>query len=418
MAIDFLSLGIRQELTDFLRQSGISEPTPVQAQAIPVLVAGKDLVAQSQTGTGKTLAFLLPILEKIKPAEPRIQALILAPTRELASQITKEAGALADKLGLKVLSVYGGQDVERQVKKLEGNPHMVIGTPGRLLDHLGHNTIDLSGVSRLVLDEADQMLHMGFLDDVEKIIRQTSTKRQTMLFSATMPAKVRALAKRYMKQPVDIDIQASHVTLDEIRQMAVQVAAEPDKLPALCSMIDAYNPYLALVFCHSKQRAVELGTALAQRGYKADELHGDLSPAKRTQVMKRFSDATLQILVASDIAARGLDIEGITHVFNYDVPRDVDTYIHRIGRTGRAGETGIAVTLVTPQEQTYLRQIEHGIRFSLEKYRFNGKQVVAKSQKPPRRQAVSPKRDSQGPEDRVRGSKSARPGRKSPIPAE
>jgi len=380
MSTDFLTLGIRRAINDTLSENGIIEPTPVQVQAIPVLMAGKDVLAQSQTGTGKTLAFLLPILEKIQVNKTHVQALIITPTRELALQITKETKKLADKLGINVLSVYGGQDVDRQIHKLKGNTHIVIGTPGRLMDHLRRKTIYLSGVSKLVLDEADQMLQMGFLEDVEKIIRITSVKRQIMLFSATMPPKVRALAKRYMRKPADIRVQSQHVTLDEIKQIVVEMNEEA-KLEKLCSMIDEYRPYLAIVFCHTKQRVSDLNTALIQRGYEADELHGDLSQAKRQQVMRRFSDAKLQILVATDIAARGLDIEGVTHIFNYDIPHDVESYIHRIGRTGRAGETGVAVTFVVPEERIYLRMIEQGISASIEKYKANGQKVITNPNK-------------------------------------
>ncbi len=380
MPADFLTLGIRREINDDLRGNGIINPTPVQVQAIPVLMAGKDVIAQAQTGTGKTLAFLLPILEKIEVNKPHVQALIITPTRELASQITKEATKLADKLGINVLSVYGGQDAERQINKLKRNMHIVIGTPGRLMDHLRRKTIFLSGVSKLVLDEADQMLHMGFLDDVEKIIAQTSFKRQTMLFSATIPPIIRALAARYMRKPVDIRVQSQHITLDEIKQIMVEVT-EKGKLDKLCSMIDEYRPYLAIVFCHSKQRVSTLNTALIERGYEADELHGDLSQVKRVRVMKRFSEAKLQILVATDIAARGLDIEGVTHIFNYDIPHDVESYIHRIGRTGRAGETGLAVTFFAPEERLYVRMIEQGINASIEKYNVDGQKINANANK-------------------------------------
>lgn len=381
MSKDFLALGIRPEISTALKENGIIDPTPIQLQAIPLLLTGKDLIAQSQTGTGKTLAFLLPMLEKIKVNAPHVQALIITPTRELALQITKEATRLADKLGITVLSVYGGQDIERQIKKLQGKQHLIIGTPGRLLDHLRRKTIQLNGVSKLVLDEADQMLHMGFLDDVEELIRQTSSKRQIMLFSATMPLKVRALSARYMDKPADIHIQSQNVTLDEIKQTIIEIT-EQGKLAKLCSMIDEYGPYLAIVFCHTKQRAMALNESLIQRGYEVDELHGDLSQAKRERVLRRFSEAKLQILVATDIAARGLDIEGVTHIFNYDVPHDVESYIHRIGRTGRAGETGMAITFVVPEERIYLKTIEQGIRSSIEKFKANGQKVVVKANKP------------------------------------
>ena len=375
-----MSLGIRVEINDYLKKSGITEPTPIQRQSIPVLMAGKDIVAQSQTGTGKTLAFLLPIVERIKVNAPHVQALIITPTRELAAQITTVAKALTKNLNINVLAVYGGQPLDQQIRKLNGNPHIVIGTPGRLMDHFRRKTILISGVTKLVLDEADQMLHMGFLDDVEALISETSIKRQTMLFSATMPEKIKALAARYMDKPVDIKIQSPNVTLDEIKQMIIELKEE-EKLDKLCSMIDEYTPYLAIVFCHTKRRASMLNNALLRRGYESDELHGDLSQAKRNQVMRRFSTAKLQILVATDIAARGLDIEGITHIFNYDVPHDPESYIHRIGRTGRAGDKGMAITFVTPGEHNYMRLIEQGIRSSLEKYKTNGQKVITNAPK-------------------------------------
>ena len=382
MATNFITLGIRREINDILRESGIVEPTAIQIQAIPVILAGKDVIGQAQTGTGKTLAFVLPILEKIDKTKPIVQALIITPTRELALQITNEVTKLTSKLGINVLSVYGGQDVERQIKKLKGGTQIVIGTPGRLMDHLRRKTIYLSAVSFLVLDEADQMLHMGFLDDVEELVRQPSSKRQTMLFSATMPSKIRGLAARYMRKPADIRVQSQNITLDEIKQVMVSIP-EPEKLDRLCSLIDEYRPYLAIIFCHTKKRATEVTMKLVQRGYDADELHGDLSQPKREQVLKRFRDAKIQILVATDIAARGLDVEGVTHVFNYDIPRDVDSYIHRIGRTGRAGEKGMAITLIDPHEQPYVRMIEQGISTSIERYKIYDPAASTKEKRKP-----------------------------------
>jgi ATP-dependent RNA helicase DeaD len=368
MSNEFLTLGVRQEVIDLLKDMGITQPTPIQTKAIPVLMTGKDLVAQSQTGTGKTLAFLLPIMESIDPGKPYVQALIVTPTRELALQITKEAKKLGEKLKVNVLALYGGHTLNKQFNELKENPHLIIGTPGRLLDHIRRKTLGLAGVSKLVLDEADQMLHMGFLDDVEAILSQTASRRQTMLFSATIPPRIRALASRYMDKPVDIRLHTQHVTLDEIKQIIMELPQE-EKLDRLCKLINEYHPYLAMVFCHTKQRAIALNIALAQRGYLVDELHGDLSQAKREQVMKRFREAKLQVLVVTDIAARGLDIEGVTHVFNYDIPHDVESYIHRIGRTGRAGQTGVAVTFVTPGEHRYLRLIEQGIKASIKRHK-------------------------------------------------
>ena len=376
MQKDFTALGIRREIGAILVENGITKPTEIQVQAIPAIMSGKDVVGQSQTGTGKTLAFILPILEKIEISKPIVQALIITPTRELALQITREVAKLADQLGIQVLSVYGGQDVERQIKKLKGGAQIVIGTPGRLMDHLRRETIQLENVTKLVLDEADQMLHMGFLEDVEELVRQTSNKRQTMLFSATMPSKIRGLADRYMRKPLDIRIQTKNITLDEIKQIMVEVP-ESEKIAKLSSMIDEYRPYLAIVFCHTKKRAMAVNMALSQKGYETDELHGELSQPKREQVMKRFREAKIQILVATDIAARGLDVEGVTHIFNYDIPHDVDSYIHRIGRTGRAGQAGMAITLIDPHEQPYVRLIEQGIRAAIEKHKVNDQKVVS-----------------------------------------
>ena len=384
MATDFSALGIRREINDILRKNGITRPTAIQVQAIPMLLAGRDVIGQSQTGTGKTLAFVLPILEQIDITKPNVQALIITPTRELALQITIEVTKLAEKLSINVLSVYGGQDVDRQIKKLKGGTQIVVGTPGRLMDHLRRKTIYLSGVTKLVLDEADQMLHLGFLDDVEELVRQTSSKRQTMLFSATMPSKIRGLAERYMRKPADIRVQTQNVTLDEIKQIIVEIP-EPEKLNKLCSLMEEYRPYLAIVFCHTKKRAREVTVALVQKGYAADELHGDLSQPQREQVMRRFREAKIQILVATDIAARGLDVEGVTHVFNYDIPRDVDSYIHRIGRTGRAGEQGTAITLIDPHEQPYVRMIEEGISVSIEKHKVSGHRFLTKDKRAPAR---------------------------------
>lgn len=379
MSHDFLQLGIRPEVIKYLKAMGITEPTPIQVQAIPELMAGKDLVAQSQTGTGKTLAFLLPILENIKLNTPHVQALIITPTRELALQVTREAKKLADKLEVNVLSVYGGHPLAKQIKQLQGRPHIVIGTPGRILDHVRHKILHLASVSKLVLDEADQMLHRGFLDDMEEIIRQTPGTRQTILLSATIPPKIRNLASRYMKRnTIYINPPVQAVTLSEIEQLIVETTPE-EKLDRLCTLIDEYQPYLAIVFCHTKQRVSALTLALAQRKYQVDELHGDLSQAKREQVLRLFRTAKLQILVASDIAARGLDIEGVTHVFNYDIPHDTDSYIHRIGRTGRAGQTGTAVTFVVPGEEIYLRMIEQGIRASLKNQRTKEATILVPS---------------------------------------
>ncbi|WP_203457096.1 DEAD/DEAH box helicase [Paenibacillus tepidiphilus] len=366
----FKDLGVSETLTGLLKGQGIVNPTPVQAEAIPPVVQGLDVIARAKTGTGKTLAFLLPIMDKIRVEQAYPQSLILAPTRELALQITEEARKLARHTGVKILAVYGGQDVEKQLRKLEGGRHLIIGTPGRLLDHLRRETLDLSGVKMLVLDEADQMLHMGFLEDVETIITAVPYRRQTMLFSATMPDAIKRLAANYMKEPLDIVIKGnSPIPLDNIRQQVVE-CSDRNKEEALISMIERDRPYLAMIFCRTKRRVSKLNEALQAAGYASDELHGDLSQAKREAVMKRFREAKLQLLVATDVAARGLDVEGVTHVFNYDMPLDPDSYIHRIGRTGRAGGKGLAITFASPRDRAGLEDIERQTAQRLERRRY------------------------------------------------
>ncbi|WP_206107287.1 DEAD/DEAH box helicase [Paenibacillus apii] len=366
----FRELGVSEALTALLRGQGIAQPTPVQAEAIPPVVQGLDVIARAKTGTGKTLAFLLPILDKIRPDRPFPQALIMAPTRELALQITEEARKLTHESDIKILAVYGGQDVEKQLRKLEGGRHLIIGTPGRLLDHMRRGTLALGGVTMLVLDEADQMLHMGFLAEVESIITAIPSRRQTMLFSATMPDPIKQLAASYMKQPVDIVIKSgSPIPLDNIRQQVVE-CTDRAKEEALKALIDRDRPYLAIIFCRTKRRVSKLNEALIEAGYDCDELHGDLSQNKREAVMKTFREAKLQLLVATDVAARGLDVEGVTHVFNYDMPLDVDSYIHRIGRTGRAGGKGLAITFASPRDRAGLEMIERGISQRLERRRY------------------------------------------------
>ena len=375
MKKNFSEFNISPAVCEVLKHMGIVEPTPVQAESVPIVRSGRDMIVQAQTGTGKTLAFLLPIFEKIKVNAPVAQALIVTPTRELTIQIAKVAARVGEAAGVTSLAVYGGQDVLRQKQKLGRNPHIIIGTPGRLLDHLRRWTLDLSNVNKVVLDEADEMLHMGFIEDVEMLLESTASDRQLMLFSATMPDRIKGLARHYMKAPVQIEIKADHITLDEIEQVIVDTT-EDTKLDKLCSLINEYQPYLAMVFCHTKQRVNAVMMALARRGYLVDELHGDLSQVQRTLVLKRFREAKLQILVATDIAARGLDIEGVTHVFNYDIPHDTEAYIHRIGRTGRAGQKGKAITFVNARQYEYLRQIEKGIQSRIQKQKLASKVKV------------------------------------------
>ena len=363
---DFLQLGIRKEINHTLKSLGIETPTPIQERTIPSVLEGKDVIAKAQTGTGKTLAFVLPILEKIDVQNSDVQALILTPTRELAQQISKEIKRMIENVeGIQTLAVYGGQDVAHQLKKLKGATHIVVATPGRLLDHIRRESIDLSTVRMLVLDEADQMLHMGFLPEVDEIIHETFSSRQTMLFSATMPKEIRSLAKKYMVEPEFIEVKAKRVTVDEVKQVVVKTT-DRRKQATLLHLIEEHRPFLAIIFCRTKIRAKKLHEAMIANGYESDELHGDLTQAKREKAMKRFRDAKIQFLVATDVAARGLDVEGVTHVYNYDIPHDVESYVHRIGRTGRAGGDGIAITLVAPKDMDFLRMIEKGIQQKFE----------------------------------------------------
>lgn len=358
---NFQSIGINKELEEILNKNRIKEPTPIQEKTIPQVLKGKDVVAEAQTGTGKTLAFMLPIVQSINTEKSNIQALILTPTRELAIQITNEAKKLGEAKNLSILSVYGGQDVGRQLNKLKSGVDIVIATPGRLLDHIKRDSIDLGGLKMLVLDEADEMINMGFAAEVEMIINKTPKRRQTMLFSATMPKGLRVLAKRFMKNPEQIQVQGDGITLDEIEQIVIDTTIS-EKLETLCKTIDEQRPFMAIIFCKTKDRVKELNAQLKKRGYNSDELHGDLSQAKRERAIKRFRKMETQLLIATDIAARGLDIDGITHIYNYDAPRNPNSYIHRIGRTGRAGETGKAITFVTPKDERTITTIEERIK--------------------------------------------------------
>ena len=357
----FAEIGVSEALCTLLKKQGISVPTPVQEHAVPPMRAGRDVIAQAQTGTGKTLAFLLPVLEKIKPQGAVVQALVVAPTRELAIQIARVAEPLAALLGIGTVLVYGGADIERQKEKLRRHPQLVIGTPGRLLDHVRRGTLSLGSVNKVVLDEADEMLKLGFIEDVETLLGHTAQDYQLALFSATMPERIVQLTKRFMHNPARIKIEGEHTTLENIEQIALSVN-EGEKLDRLCASINEEAPYLAMVFCATKERTHALMMALAGRGYLVDALSGDLTQTQRAFVLRQFRAAKLQILCATDIAARGLDIEGVTHVYNYDLPPTVTDYIHRIGRTGRAGARGRAITLVTARQHEKLRKIESALK--------------------------------------------------------
>lgn len=368
----FTNLGISSLVGDILKQQGIEQPTPIQEKAIPEVIAGKDVIAKAQTGTGKTLAFVLPILENLDYNADHIQALIVTPTRELALQITAEVQKFSQNMDhVHVLAVYGGQDVEQQLKKLKRHISIVVATPGRLLDHVRRETIDLSQVKTLVLDEADQMLHIGFLPEVEDIMGNLPKERQTLLFSATMPEQVRYLAGRFMTEPLTISVKTEQVTVEQIRQLVIETT-DRAKQATLMKVMQEEQPFLAVIFCRTKRRVSKLNEALKEAGFNSEELHGDISQAKRERVMKNFREARLQYLVATDVAARGLDIEGVTHVFNYDIPEDAESYIHRIGRTGRAGEHGLAITFIATKDLKQLAEIESAISMKIERRQIEG----------------------------------------------
>ena len=353
----FKELGLDHDLLKAIAQSGFEEATPIQAETIPLVLAGKDVIGQAQTGTGKTAAFGLPILQHIDKADRSIQALVISPTRELAIQTQEELYRLGQDKKIKVQAVYGGADIRRQIRQLSEHPQIVVGTPGRILDHIGRHTLKLQNLKVLVLDEADEMLDMGFIDDIEKIVEQMPTARQTLLFSATIPASIMRLTNKFMHEPVTVKIKAKELTADTVEQYYVR-AKDYEKFDVMTRLFDVQDPDLALIFGRTKRRVDELTRGLKARGYRAEGIHGDLTQQKRMSVLRQFKSGQLDFLVATDVAARGLDISGVTHVYNYDIPQDPDSYVHRIGRTGRAGHKGVSVTFVTPNEIEYLHTIE------------------------------------------------------------
>lgn len=362
--MNFKQLGINDDLIKVINKLGITIPTPIQAESIALIKEGIDVIAEAQTGTGKTLAFLLPIFENISENSKEVQALIVTPTRELAIQITEEALKLKEAKDINILAAYGGKDVGSQLKKLQGNIHLIIATPGRLLDHIERKSVDLSKLKTLVLDEADQMLLMGFKNDVENIIKHTNKKRQTLCFSATLDSNVKKLAYRYMKEPKEIIIKKEEITLENIKQHVVETT-DRNKLDALCTVLEQDNPFMAIIFCRTKRRADELEIKLYGRGYNCEKLHSDVTQSKRERIMKAFRKADFQYLIATDVASRGLDISGVSHIYNYDIPENPEVYIHRIGRTGRAGEEGYTCLFVDPKDMRTLDEIENVIKYKI-----------------------------------------------------
>lgn len=354
---EFTQLNLHPQLVQAVEALGYTAPTPIQADVIPLLLAGHDVIGQAQTGTGKTAAFALPILQSLDPAADAVQSLILAPTRELALQVAQAFEEYGRFLNVKVLAVYGGQAYDRQIRQLRRGVDVVVGTPGRLLDLMDRKVLDLSAVRTVVLDEADEMLSMGFIEDIETILKATPAARQTALFSATLPSAIRNLAGSYMQEPKSITVQRKQLTVASIEQRYYLIN-EADKLAALTRLFEIEEITSSLIFVRTRISAGELANELTVRGFPAEALHGDLSQEAREQVLNRFRQNQIKVLVATDVAARGLDIDDISHVFNFDLPLDPEVYVHRVGRTGRAGKSGLALSLVTPAEQWRMRKIE------------------------------------------------------------
>ncbi|MDY6806548.1 MAG: DEAD/DEAH box helicase [Cyanobacteriota bacterium] len=374
MDLSFKSLGLSEECTDRLEAIGFVEPTPIQAQAIPSLLEGRDVAGQAQTGTGKTAAFSLPILEQIDVTTPVVQALILAPTRELALQVTDairqmsgyEPGRAKKASHPYVLTVYGGQSIEGQIRRLKRGVHIVVGTPGRVLDMLGRKSLNLENLKFLVLDEADEMLSMGFIQDVEKILEASPRDRQTAFFSATMDYSIRKLVNKFLSNPVTLKVAEQKTTPKRINQIAYTVPRGCSKAKALQPILELEAPEAALIFVRTRQLAADLTNQLQGAGHSVDEYHGNLNQSQRERLLSRFRNQQVRLVVATDIAARGLDVDHLTHVINYDLPDQVESYVHRIGRTGRAGREGTAISLVHPVDKRKVRSIEQHLKQRLQ----------------------------------------------------
>ena len=366
----FEKLGISDDILQALRKKGFEEPTPIQEKIIPLLLKERrDLVGQAQTGTGKTAAFGIPILETIEENTRIVQAIILTPTRELAIQVSEEINSLKGSRKIQVIPIYGGQSMDLQLKRLKRGVEVVVGTPGRVLDHVKRRTLKLAEVSYVVLDEADEMLNMGFIEDVEEILSSTNEQRTTLLFSATMPREIVAVARKYMKGYELIKTETEQLTVDLTDQIYFEVPGR-DKFEALSRIIDIEKDFYGLVFCRTKIDVDKVANHLKDRGYDTDALHGDVSQPRREKILNSFRDKKINILIATDVAARGIDIENLTHVINYSIPQDPESYVHRIGRTGRAGKSGTAITFITPEEYRKLMHIKKAAKTDIRRERL------------------------------------------------
>ena len=365
--LSFRDLGLSESTLKSIEEMGYKVPSPIQIQAIPIVLAGTDMVGQAQTGTGKTAAFMLPILENINPKSRNVQALVLCPTRELAVQVHDEAKKFAkNNKDINILSIYGGQSYDPQIRGLKRGVQIVVGTPGRVMDHMNRKTLKLDNLKFMVLDEADEMLNMGFKDDIESILEQTPKDRQTVLFSATMPSEILKIARTHQKSPEVIKVEAKELANRDINQYYIEVRSR-DRLNAMIRCIDAMGITSSIVFTNTKREVDELVSKLQSEGYVAEGLHGDLKQVQRDRVMHAFRGKKVNILVATDIAARGIDVNNIDAVFNFDIPLNEENYVHRIGRTGRAGESGISITFVFGRDMFRLRRIENYTKSKMQK---------------------------------------------------
>ncbi|MEM8829787.1 MAG: DEAD/DEAH box helicase [Cyanobacteria bacterium P01_G01_bin.19] len=380
MTTTFKDLGLSEATLSQLTQLGFDEPTQIQADAIPALLQGKDIVGQSQTGTGKTAAFALPTLEIVEAENKSVQALILTPTRELAQQVGEAISDFSSREHrIYSLTVYGGQSIERQISRLRRGVQIVVGTPGRIIDLLERGELKLDSLKLAILDEADEMLSMGFIDDIKRILRQTPSARQTACLSATMPREIKDLIKNFLNSPVYITVKQKEAAPDRIDQHVYMIPRGWQKTKALQPILEIEEPDSAIIFVRTKRTASELTSKLQEAGHSVDEYHGNLSQMQRERLVKRFRDGKVKMVVATDIAARGLDVQDLTHVINYDLPDNTETYIHRIGRTGRAGKTGTAIALVHSGDRRTLRQIERRLRSKIDIAKIpNRAQVEAK----------------------------------------
>lgn len=365
--VQFSDLGLSPQTLQAITKKGFTEPSEIQALTIPMLLEGeKDLIAQAQTGTGKTAAFGLPLIDLIDPKSKSVQALVLAPTRELAIQVSEEILSLCGDKKLKVVPIYGGQSIEEQFRKLKQGVHIVVGTPGRIIDHLNRKKLKLDEIEYLILDEADEMLNMGFVEDMEEIFEYANPEKRTLLFSATMPARIQKLAKKYMKGHELIKVEKKTLTNNLTEQFYFEVKSR-DKFELLCRLIDVEEEFYGLVFCRTKRDVESVVTHLIDRGYLAEAIHGDISQASRERALGKFKKKKVNILVATDVAARGIDVDFLSHVINYALPHDTEAYVHRIGRTGRAGRKGVAITFISASQRRELMAIQAATKMNITK---------------------------------------------------